>query len=151
LKIIRTQRQNILARTANGWIEIEIPLHADIQKPRIQQFIKKALTETMRMEAKMYLPERVHALAMKHGFTYQGVTLKNIRSRWGSCSSTGNINLNIHLMSLPSHLIDFIILHELCHTIHRNHGPGFKKLLHQVCGNRQGFEKEMKQYRIQFN
>jgi predicted metal-dependent hydrolase len=151
LRIIRSQRKNLHARTINGSIEIEIPIQADLDKVVVQQFIKKALIETMRLEAKLYIPERVRELALKHGFSYQGVAVKNLRSRWGSCSSTGNINLNLHLMTLPAHLIDFIILHELCHTVHRNHGKGFKKLLGQVSGNMAGLEKEMKQYRIRFN
>jgi len=73
----------------------------------------------LRKEAKDYLPQRTELLAAAHGFKYSGVTVKNISSRWGSCSSTNHINLNIHLVRLPEHLSDYVILHELTHTVHK--------------------------------
>jgi predicted metal-dependent hydrolase len=86
-------------------------------------------------------------MAAKHRFAFKAVYIKNLKSKWGSCSSQGNINLNLHLMRLPDHLIDYIILHELCHTRQMNHGPEFWKLLNTITGGKaQQLDKEMKNY-----
>lgn len=98
-------------------------------------------------EARVYLPARLKELADLHGFTYNRLTLRNSRTRWGSCSSKKNINLSIYLMKLPKHLIDYVILHELCHLIHMNHSPAFWALLDTLTNNRaKALRKEMKQY-----
>ena len=86
----------------------------------------------MKIEAKQYLPDKVKSLADKFGFKYNELALKNIKSRWGSCSRKNNINLSIHLMRLPDHLIDYVILHELVHTVHHNHSARFWNLLDEV-------------------
>ena len=130
----------------NGIINVIYPIHADILDNKIQNAIRKAVEEAWRIEAKKYLPERVSQLAEKFHFKYNKVFIKNLKSIWGSCSSKNNINLNLHLMRLPQHLTDYIILHELCHTIHKNHGPGFKNLLERISGNSKLYEKEMKNF-----
>ncbi|MDD2583677.1 MAG: SprT family zinc-dependent metalloprotease [Bacteroidales bacterium] len=90
--------------------------------------------------AKEYLPNRAQYFANRYGFSYNKLFLKNNKSNWGSCSSLNNINLNIHLMRLPSELCDYVILHELTHLKHRNHGKEFHKYLNSLCG---GKEKEL--------
>nr|HPK30406.1 M48 family metallopeptidase [Bacteroidales bacterium] len=65
------------------------------------------------------------------------VTVRNNRTNWGSCSKSGNISLNIHLMRLTPELADFVIVHELCHLIHKNHGPQFHALLNSLCNGRE--------------
>jgi predicted metal-dependent hydrolase len=62
------------------------------ENPKYQDYLRKALTETMRMEARKYLPERVELLAKKYGFTYNKVTVRNARTRWGSCSAKNDIS-----------------------------------------------------------
>ena len=86
---------------------------------------------------------------MEKPFTFRRVAIKNNRSNWGSCSTAGNINLNMHLVSLPPHLRDFIILHELCHLIYPNHGKEFHSLLDRACaGKEKEFAKELRKYRL---
>ena len=102
--------------------------------------IAEAVTRILKKEAAAYLPERAAQLASVHGFQYSRLALKNNKTNWGSCSGKNNINLNIHLMRLDKELADFVILHELCHLRHRNHGPEFHKLLNKLCGGR---EKEL--------
>ena len=87
----------------------------------MQAAIRKGIERALRLEAKQYLPDKVREFAEMYGFKFNKLTLKNIKSRWGSCSRKNNINLSIHLMRLPDHLIDYVILHELVHTVHHNH------------------------------
>jgi hypothetical protein len=137
------------ARIGKGLIQICYVTESEVIGVPGQQFIRKAIEYAIRKEAKKYLPERIAVLAAKHGFSYTGLRLKNLKSRWGSCSVVNNINLNIHLMRLPDHLIDYVILHELIHTIHKNHGVHFWKSLDEVTGNAKPLANEMKKYRTQ--
>ena len=88
--------------------------------------------EAMRKEAKELLPRRLSELAERYGFSYGRVFIKHNSSNWGSCSALGNINLNLNLVRLPQLLRDHVILHELCHLKHPNHGPEFHALLDRL-------------------
>ena len=135
----------------NNKITVSIPKSSDIAsvKVKVQIEIRKAIERAWRKEAKEYLPNRVKVLAAKHKFEYKNVSIKNAKTRWGSCSFENNINLNLHLMRLPDHLVDYVILHELVHTRIKNHGKGFWQLLEIVSGNARELDREVKEYRLQ--
>ena len=133
----------------NSDIIILIPKDEDIRLKNIQDSIKLIIIEVFRFEAKQILIPRVKTLAEKYGFNYKNIFIKNLKSRWGSCSAQNNINLNLHLVRLPEYLSDFIILHELCHTIHKNHGAQFHTLLNTIVGNEKLLNKELKNYTTQ--
>lgn len=80
-------------------------------------------------EAQMMLPYRTQQLARRYGFEFNTIRLKNNKSNWGSCSTKKNINLNIFTVILPAPLRDYVIIHELCHLRHMNHGPYFHDIL----------------------
>lgn len=88
--------------------------------------------ELLRSQAKSQLPGRLAEFAERYGFTYNRVAIKHNSSNWGSCSAKGNINLNLSIMRLPRVLQDYVLLHELCHLRHQDHGHGFHLLLEQV-------------------
>lgn len=93
------------------------------------------------------LPPRIEYLAKLHGFHYNGLRINNAHTRWGSCNAKRSINLSLSLVTLPQHLIDYVILHELCHTVEMNHGPRFWALLDSVTDNRaKALRKEMKAF-----
>ncbi len=91
--------------------------------------------ESLRKQAKAVLPPRLADLAARYGFRYNRVTIKHSTSNWGSCSSKGNINLNLNLMRVPRPLRDYILLHELTHLRHPNHGPGFHAELERLLAD----------------
>ncbi len=99
-----------------------------------------AQIEALRREAKRVLPAMVARLAHENGFSYGRVTIRATRSKWGCCTSQNNLSLSLFLMTLPTHLQEFVVLHELCHTVHHNHSAEFHKLLDRVTGGR---EKEL--------
>ena len=88
--------------------------------------------EALRRQAKAQLPGRLAEFASRYGFTYNRVAIKHNSSNWGSCSSKGNINLNLSIMRLPRILQDYVLLHELCHLRHQDHGHAFHLLLEHV-------------------
>ena len=145
LKIVSVEKGKVQAVLKGREVTLTIPVDVDITEDRVQAFIRKVIIEMCRKDARNYLPQRTTELARLHGFHFQKVVLKNLKSKWGSCSSLGNINLNVHLMRLPDHLIDFILLHELVHTKHMNHGPQFWALLNDVTGGKaRQLDREMK-------
>lgn len=92
-----------------------------------------AQIEELRGIAKKVLPKKTAILAERYGFHYNRITIKHNTSNWGSCSTKNNINLNLHLVRLPEALCDYVILHELCHLRHRDHGEQFHALLEKLC------------------
>ena len=109
---------------------------------------EKQTVEALRAEAKAKLPPMVARLAAEHGFSHGAVRIKATRSRWGSCTACGDINLSLSLAALPDHLAEYIVLHELCHTVHRNHSPRFHALLDSVAGGRsKELNKELRKFR----
>ena len=67
----------------------------------------------------------IQMLARQHNLTYGKVTVRDNKTRWGSCSRENDISLNIHLMRLPHHLCNYVILHELAHTGSKHHQKAF--------------------------
>jgi predicted metal-dependent hydrolase len=133
----------------NKKIVVTIPQSNKVEDAAVQNEIRRAIERAWRKEAKEYLPIRVKELAAKHKFEYKKVAIKNSKTRWGSCSFDNNINLSLHLMRLPDHLVDYVILHELVHTKVKNHSSDFWQLLDIVSGNAKKLDREVKDYRIQ--
>ena len=88
---------------------------------------------SLRELAKRELPARLMDLAAQHGHTVAGVSVRNQRSRWGSCSPSGRISLNWRLVQVPPLVRDYVLLHELTHLAVSNHSPKFWKALDAVC------------------
>ena len=106
--------------------------------------------ERMREAARAALVPKLLSAAARYGFPFKGrVAIKNNVSNWGSCSSKGNINLNMRLILLPEHLQDYVILHELCHLRYPNHSPQFHALLDSLLGGREtALGRELNEWRI---
>jgi predicted metal-dependent hydrolase len=95
-------------------------------------------------EAKKRLTDRLYHLAKEHGFTCNNVSIREQRTRWGSCSHKNNISLNLKLVLLPEELIDYVILHELVHTRIHNHSKEFWAELDRYTGNGKVMAKRLR-------
>lgn len=127
--IIIRNAPRLSAKVKGQHILVELPNTMSLQDAEVNRTIRDAVIAALRLEAKSYLTKRLAFLAQQHGFSYERVRFSHASGRWGSCSSTGTISLNIALMKLPFELIDYVIYHELAHTVHMNHSPEFWQLV----------------------
>lgn len=141
--------QNYYYRLSDGILSITCPQNIIFESDKNQKYIRTIIEKTLRSEAKRILPKKVAHFAEIHNFTFNEVKINKSATRWGSCSSKKNINLSYTCMLLPEHLADFVILHELCHTVEMNHGERFWALLDKVSGNKaRVLTQELKQKQI---
>jgi predicted metal-dependent hydrolase len=150
LKLIPEERKNLRLHVSDNFIEIYYPQYLLVTHAGVQDAIKRAMEHAWNIEAHEYLPSRLNDLAQQFDFVYNKLTIKNTRSFWGSCAPDNSITLSSHLMHLPDKLLDYVLLHELCHIIHKNHGKEFWALLNQVTnGQARLLAKEMRKYNTQ--
>lgn len=131
LKIAETEHTKPEYKIEEKQIILSVPKGTDFN--RIEKIVQQFLLEIYKMECRQYLPQRVKMYAERFGFKYKHLSFRNNISNWGSCSYENNISLNIKLMKLPDEIIDYVILHELCHTVEKNHSADFWKLVRKVC------------------
>ena len=120
----------------DGILSISCPADTIFEDALVQTLIRNSIEKVLRYEANRLFPAKVKFFAEKYGFNYTGVKINKSRTRWGSCSSRKSINLSYYCMLLPEYLIDFVILHELCHTVEMNHGDKFWQLLDNISEGR---------------
>ena len=117
--------------------------------PQLPPEERKARVEELRRAAKADLPGRIARLSEATGLKYEKLSIRASRTKWGSCSGQNHISLSLYLMTLPEVLRDFVILHELCHTVHHNHSPRFHALLDRLTGGRETeLSRELRRYTI---
>lgn len=142
------------ARITEDEIIVSIPSGQSHSDPEIQALITQSIDIACRKEAQEYLPTRVEQLAAyarriepRYKWKTGAVTARKARTRWGSCAANNNISLNIALMLLPDRLIDYVILHELTHTVHKDHSSRFHALLDKlVHGAHADLRRELKNF-----
>src|SRR5207245_10741873 len=111
-----------------------------------QKAAKAACVRALRVQAERLLAQRLRALADLYQFEYRSASIKQLKSRWGSCDADAAIVLNLFLIQLPWHLIDYVLLHELAHTKALHHGPDFWQELERCLPHAKQLRREIKQY-----
>ena len=164
LPIIETQAGDISAyiptnviSITDGQIFLETELFHSGVMPAVNPGVSvsrvggNAQIKAMKKVAGEYLPPLLDALAEHYGLSYKRVKITGSKGRWGSCSAAGSINLSCYLMLLPSHLMDYVLLHELSHTKEMNHGPRFWELLDSMTeGRAHLLRAELRQFNTDF-
>ncbi len=126
---IETRRVSVSHK--NEVFLVKIP--AALKPAARRETVRSALESWYRQEAKWYIPQETALLAQQLGFSYQAITIRGQKTRWGSCSSRGNLNFNWRLVMAPQSAIEYVIIHELCHLKVPNHSTQFWSLVAQFC------------------
>ncbi len=157
ISIVRTDRKTFAIQLKNGEVIARAPKrmkdkeiyafieakrewiekHLSVQLARQQQAaaLPKFTPEEIKVlaqKAMQIIPQKVDFYAEKIGVTYNRITIRCQRTRWGSCSSQGNLNFNCLLVLLPEEIIDSVVVHELCHRKHMNHSKQFYAEIEKV-------------------
>jgi predicted metal-dependent hydrolase len=121
----------LFAEQQQAWIERQ---RAQISESRADRtgYTPEAVTE-FRRQAARELPERLRCLATHHGLTVSRISVRNQRSRWGSCSPSGHICLNWRLVLMPDTVRDYVLIHELMHLRRLDHSRHFWRLVAHAC------------------
>ncbi|MBI3889303.1 M48 family metallopeptidase [Candidatus Saccharibacteria bacterium] len=128
--VVSQTHKPLLSVTRNKQqINVELPEGVELSDAAVIENVRAVIITALRIEAKSYLPKRLAFLARDMQCDYERVRFSHASGRWGSCSSTGTISLNIALMKLPHELIDYVLIHELCHTKQMNHSDQFWALV----------------------
>ena len=147
VRIVRVDGLHFQSSLKEGVLTISCPKSVDIKEDNVQTLIRKVVERAMMAEAKRVLPDRLSYIAQRCGLQYVSCRIRNVRSIWGSCTKGSHISLNLYLMRLPQHLIDYVLIHELCHTVEMNHSDRFWALVDSFTGGRsKEFRKELRNY-----
>ena len=129
LKVLQSEGHNEIVKMDRGRILIYT------RDPKVRERIKKLLDDWYREHAKHIYAERVsiwHPRFERYGIEKPQVVVRRMKSRWGSCTEAGKITLNLKLIQVPKHYIDYVIVHELSHLIEHNHGSAFYSLMNRI-------------------
>ena len=145
VRVVIPKRQSF--KNAQKFVESRLDwIKRNKQRMNVQLEKKRKLPEIDRKVARKILCRRIGELAQLHNFVYNRVSIRKQKTRWGSCSTKNNINLNSNLFHLPSELMDYVLLHELVHTRVKNHGKDFWDKLETVVPNARQVDRKLKDY-----
>ena len=145
-KIVKSKFDNNID-TINRSIIIRLSEQYEIQDKEAKVYIEFIIQQILRKEAKLYIPKRVMEFANQYKLKVTGIKINSAKTRWGSCTGLNSLNFSLHLMQLPTELIDYVILHELAHIVHKNHSSNFYNLLNKLTnGKHEVLNKNLRKY-----
>ncbi|HVJ49358.1 SprT family zinc-dependent metalloprotease [Desulfitobacterium sp.] len=133
LQILKTNRKMIALRYDEGEKRVEIRLPEMMAPEHQRDAIKEILEKWLKIKAREVFQAKLTKLSVQMGVHYREFRLKEQKTRWGSCSSKGNINLNWRAIMAPEPVVDYLVIHELAHLKQMNHSPAFWDFVGQYC------------------
>jgi predicted metal-dependent hydrolase len=113
-------------------------LHVTVPEKTDAKAVQASVQRWYRTRANIIFPrylEQAQVIASRHGIPEPTLSIRQMKTRWGSCTANGRITLNLHLIQTPIHCIEYVIMHELCHLKHHNHSKAFYSLLTRCMPN----------------
>lgn len=164
-QVIRSDRRTLAIRiTPDGKVEVRSP--KSVSDRRIAEFVQSKAAwiqkhllrksadlpkftaeqlQELADRARRVIPERVRCFAPQVGVTYGTITIRRQKTRWGSCSARGNLNFNCLLMLAPEQVLDYVVIHELCHRKEMNHSQRFWAQVARLCPQYQQARRWLKE------
>lgn len=136
-------------RATPGHATLRLPANFDFSSSYRQTWLRKVIADILRWQCRHLLTPRITAYAERGELHFNRIVYKDIRSKWGSCSSLKNLNFSVWLLLLPSHLIDYVICHELAHLNQLNHSADFWKEADRIlnkAGEAKKLDKELNNF-----
>jgi predicted metal-dependent hydrolase len=146
LLLVSTVSQKITSKVSNDTLRINIPNHLNQQDPQVQTKIKTKIEKILKTECENLITNRLKDMAFENNMDFKSVNYKKLTRRWGSCDSKHNIIFNIYLVQLPWDLIDYVIVHELAHTVELNHSQGFWSKVESILPDYKTSKKLLKDH-----
>ncbi len=139
LNVIREQRTRAKVKCAMDRILMWVPYEADYEYKR------ECLEKWYRKEALCLISEKAEEFAESLSVCFENIRIKDQKSRWGSCSSKGNLNFNWRIIMAPEPVCDYVIIHELCHLVFMDHSVNFWNLVESICPQYRQYKKWLKE------
>ncbi len=133
----------------HDWIEKKVKLMEQYSKIPKVTLSRKEIT-ALKTKALTFIEERLLYFNTKYGYEWNTITIRQQKSRWGSCSKKGNLNFNYKIALLPEHLADYIVVHELCHLGEFNHSDRFWTLVARTIPDYREKRKELREKGVVF-
>lgn len=121
------------------------------EEPAVEEliYLPEVVTAKDKRKARLLIEQRVAYYADRMGIAYGRISMRNQRTRWGSCSSDGNLNFNCRLLYMPLELVDYVVIHELAHRRHMNHSADFWNEVEKYLPDYKERRERLKQYRVE--
>ncbi len=142
--VIRQNSDSVRTKQDGKHVIVHFKTKFDPQSTAHIAKIQKAMMNALRVEAESLLLPRLREFAIEYGFTFKSSSVKQVIGRWGSCDSNKHIVLSLYLTQLPIEMIDYVIIHELTHTIHMNHSPDFWEHVSRYCPEYKDLRRRMR-------
>ncbi len=139
IEVIEQPLKVIGIRKEENTLQIRIPSGYSVD-------LHKLVEEWLRKQAASMLEEQVEYYSKKMNVTYNRITIKDQKTRWGSCSSKGNLNFNYRLIMAPMKVIQYVVVHELAHRVHMNHSGEFWGLVGKIMPEYEPYRKWLQEY-----
>lgn len=146
LQILSSDSTRFTSKYLNEKLIIKVPNYIDPASQVAQERIKNYAIKALQRESEDALIPMIRNIAHTNNFIVNKIEVKNLRSRWGSCNNQKDIAISLFLIQLPWECIEYVIIHELVHTVHMNHSTSFWKLVEQYLPDYKQLRLKMKQY-----
>lgn len=138
IRIFNKQEIENFVKSKESWIIKnldKINKNKKIQRKKIIDGLSKKELEIKKEEARKIISEKIYSFAKSYNFKFLKLRLSTAKTRWGSCSTTGTISINWHLIFAPEEVLNYVLIHELCHTKHHNHSKYFWNEVEKIIPN----------------